>query len=116
MAKSPKKRGAQPGNKNAVTHGLYARHLTPEQREALLDARELDPTDLRQEIALLRARLAALLEAEPERFDLLVTGLRTLAHLVAVRHRISPDAADNLADAIAGIIHGVGAQLGVGEE
>ena len=117
MAKgSPKRRrGAQPANTNALRHGLYARHLTPQQQEALVDAHELDPADLRQEIALLRARLAALLEAEPQRFDLLVQGLRTLAHLVAIRHRLSPDSADNLADAIGNVIEGLGTQLGLGE-
>lgn len=111
-----RRRGAQPGNTNALSHGLYARHLSPQQRQDLVDARELEPADLDQEIALLRARLAALLEDAPDRFDLLLQGMRTLAHLVAVRHRLSPASAEQLAGAIANVIEGLGGQLGIGEE
>lgn len=113
---SRRRRGAQPGNRNALRHGLYARHLTEVQAVELAGARELSPKDLTEEIALLRVRLAGLLDAEDYRFDLLTQGLRTLAHLVAVRHRLSPDATADLADALSNVIEGVGGQLGVLEE
>lgn len=111
-----RKRGAQPRNTNALKHGLYARHLTGEQLEALLDAEEMDPADLQHEIALLRARLASVVSKAPERFDLVVAGLRTLAQLVAVRHRLSPNAAEELGGAIARVVEGVGTQLGAFDE
>lgn len=110
MAK--RKRGAQPANRNALKHGLYARHLTEVQALELAAAREISPKDLDEEIALLRVRLADLLDTAPKRFDLLIQGLRTLAHLVSVRHRLSPSQAQDLAGAVANVIEGVAAQLG----
>lgn len=50
-AKTDKKRGAQPGNKNALRHGFYANKFTTDEN-ARLDSQQA--TDLTAEIALLR--------------------------------------------------------------
>jgi hypothetical protein len=46
-----KKRGAQPGNLNALKHGTFARHYSPEEIRRL---KNLDPEDLSEEITLLQ--------------------------------------------------------------
>ena len=97
-----RRRGAQPGNHNAAKHGLYSRQLSPAGRQLLEAARELSPDDLAEEIALLRARVAVLLDAAPDRVDLVTAALKTLAQLIATNHRLSqapqlPDALGQLA-------------------
>lgn len=60
-----KKPGGQPGNKNALRHGFYAKRFTEDEKKRL-DGQE--PTDLQAEIALLRVcldRLYEQLEMDP---------------------------------------------------
>lgn len=90
MPDAKRQRGGQPRNQNARKHGLYARYLSDDQMAALTEASRLSPSDLRQEIALLRSRLPHLIDAAPHRIDLLAGALRTLAQLVAVNARLSP--------------------------
>jgi hypothetical protein len=57
----PRRVGGQPGNHNAVTHGLYARHYAPEELQALAEASQ----NLDGEIELTRVatrRILALLD------------------------------------------------------
>ena len=105
-----RRRGAQHGNINALKHGLYSSRLTAGQRRELDEARALDPRDLREEIALVRARLAQL----PTTADIAVVLLaaRTIARLAATHHRLSPQATDDLADAVAAVIEHAGVILG----
>lgn len=51
--------GAQPGNKNAMKHGFYARRFTADEIKRL-DGQE--PTDVKAEIALIRTCLDRLTE------------------------------------------------------
>lgn len=52
-------RGAPRGNQNARKHGFYAKKMTPDQLDSLDQALEME--DLKQEIALMRVKLATLL-------------------------------------------------------
>ena len=57
--RSPRRRpGAQPENKNALKHGLYARHYTESQRRMLGD---MPPLESLQEIHMLRIGLDSVL-------------------------------------------------------
>lgn len=61
----PRKRGAQPGNKNALRHGFYQTRFTSDESKRL-DSQ--DSIDVQAEIALLRVcidRLTAELSFEP---------------------------------------------------
>ena len=49
--KSSRHRGAQPRNKNALKHGLYARHFNEDQRRGLKD---MPPLEVTSEILMLR--------------------------------------------------------------
>lgn len=87
---------------------------------ALLEhARQLpdrtDPSGLDQEIALLRTMLAELATKRPADYKTTLRAAEALAKLVATQHRLSPASRDNLAAAIAGVLEGVGHQLGIGE-
>lgn len=55
-----KRRGAQPGNRNAIKHGFYARHYTPQE---VSDFEEMEPLDVRNEIELTRALMRRVLES-----------------------------------------------------
>jgi hypothetical protein len=60
MTRTPSKRrrGAQPGNRNAIRHGLYARHYTDSQRRLLGD---MPPLESLNEIHMLRIGLDGVL-------------------------------------------------------
>jgi hypothetical protein len=92
----PKKRGAQPNNTNALKHGLYSHALSHAGQVQLEKAREMDATDLIEEIALCRARIAAQLEANPDNFAQWAECVRALVRVVTVQFMMRGTAADRL--------------------
>lgn len=56
---SPRKRGAQPANTNALRHGFYSRYL---RQEELDDLDNYDMSSYASEVAMLRAAARRLLE------------------------------------------------------
>ena len=103
---STRKRGAQPGNLNALKHGFYARFFRPAEAsdlEAILE------TGLSDEIALLRVAMRRLFERAAETdeprdyarlFAALAAAAGRLASLVQVQARLGKDSG---ADVIAAI-------------
>jgi hypothetical protein len=85
-ASSPKKRGAQPANANALKHGVYSRHYTPEELLAL--DRDIAGS-LKDELEILRLAIFESAESvlkEPENslsFHDNVSALRTITVAVA---------------------------------
>jgi len=70
QAETGRKQGGQPGNKNAMRHGFYAKRFTDEEAERL---DKQGPTDVQAEIALLRVCLDKLynqLYFEPTYFNI----------------------------------------------
>ena len=59
MVKKKRKKGAQPGNLNALKHGFYSRQFR--ERE-LTDLEEIDAEGLENEIAMLRVMIRRLME------------------------------------------------------
>lgn len=57
-----KRRGGQPGNQNAVKHGLYSPRFSPDEVESLTGMRE----GLVEEIDLMRVQIARLLDYSQE--------------------------------------------------
>lgn len=80
--------GGQPRNQNARRHGFYAAGVSTAMRNALRRARALDDTGLTQEIQLARARLAQLLDIEPENHEVLQKMLGTLTRMIATNHKL----------------------------
>ena len=107
-----RKRGAQPGNLNALKHGYYSRALSKAQQLLLERARNIPADDLSGEIALLRERLYTALEASPDKLDLLCEALRTLARLAATHYHLKGSDADRLAGAMANVLASIEATLG----
>lgn len=105
----PGKRGAPRGNQNARKHGFYSGTLSPDE-QALLAEADLE-TDLQGEIALLRVKLFQLFQQAPHNYELQLRAIRTLAHLVAVQHRLTPAQESSLLDNIKGVLSTIGRPL-----
>jgi hypothetical protein len=104
--KAPRKRGGQPGNSNAVTHGFYSRHFT-EPEAADLAAILADGID--DEIALMRVhmrRVMALasgeenLDTATHLLDTLGTASTRLATLLRTKRLLTPAQGNDVAKAI----------------
>ena len=114
---SSRKRGGQPGNLNAATHGLYSRLLTPARliqgkpwvRNPTLPLDQVQIADLDQQIELLRASIRRLIEmhSQPPTLAEAADQLRTIClalealtrfvrdQYLSLNHKI--DLADHLA-------------------
>ena len=51
---SPRKRGAQKGNKNAIKHGIFAKFISPDDDQAM---EAMSPDDRKDELAMARIGL-----------------------------------------------------------
>ena len=78
-----RKRGAQPGNRNAVRHGFYSSCLTPREVRELLKI--LDCEGIDREIAVIRIKLKAALRIDPGNRRLLAEASRLAAKHYALR-------------------------------
>ncbi|WP_076003727.1 hypothetical protein [Dehalogenimonas formicexedens] len=76
-----RKRGGQPGNRNARKHGLYARYLSPKQLEDYNEA--CGVRGVEAELDLFRCKLAEMLETEPWNLALLNRITNTILRLEA---------------------------------
>ena len=65
--------------------GIYARFFTPEQQDALADARQADLLD--EEIATLRVKIAALLDYPSADPNLILRAMLALARKVRIKER-----------------------------
>ena len=106
------KRGAQKGNQNARKHGFYSRALTEAEKLEMEEASYVDGID--QEITLLRIKLRALVENEPDRIDLHFEAANTIARLVRTRYQISKEQKNSLKEAITKVLTEVAGPLGIG--
>jgi hypothetical protein len=107
---SRRARGGQPGNQNARTHGFYSKTLSPEQQEALQDAAVVDGID--QEIALLRVKIASILENAPQNIDVLILALSLLARLLQTKQLIDKKDRHKLGEAFQNVLRNIAVPLG----
>jgi len=84
--------GAPMGNQNARKHGLYSRVLDEAQMLQLEKARAVKGLD--EEIAIMRVKLLTLLDEYPERIDLQMRAIATIARMMRTRFDTSA-AVDN---------------------
>jgi hypothetical protein len=94
---APRKRGGQPGNKNARKHGFYATRLLPSEAKDLAAVKLVDMAD---EIELVRIQIRRLLSdasQEPASLDqrlelikVICIAVRSLNRLVRTQHLINP--------------------------
>ena len=72
----------------------------------------LSPTDLTDEIALLRTRIKLLLRADPDRLDILIPALGRLTRMVATHYHLSRSDGDRLTEAARTVLQEIEATLG----
>jgi hypothetical protein len=111
VRKMAKKRGAPKGNQNARKHGFYSQVLDEAEKIQLEQARAIEGID--EEIAILRVKLRALIEKQPERFDLHMEAANTIARLVRTRYHITNGAKKSLRDAITKVLTDIAVPLGI---
>ncbi len=83
---APNKGGAPIGNQNARKHGFYAKNLTPEQQEALPEARKA--YSLVEEVAIMRVKVKALMENPNTDPDLILRAMSVLVPMVRIDDRV----------------------------
>ena len=93
-----RKRGGQPGNQNARTHGFYSKAVPPELQQKLQDAETVKGLD--QEIALLRSKIAIAAENSGD-YRELVPGISLLSKLLSTRKKLGDEENEKLTSAIA---------------
>ncbi len=106
------KRGAPKGNQNARKHGFYSRVLDEAEQLDFELATGVEGID--DEIALLRVKIKALLENDPENVKLIMQATNTLSRLVRTRYNISKEDKKGLKEAIANVLRDIAIPLGIG--
>jgi len=82
-----RQKGGQPGNQNARTHGYYSRVLDEAQQLDFELASGVNGID--DEIALLRVKIKAILEKDPENFSLITQAVKVLTRMVQTHYNMS---------------------------
>lgn len=105
------KKGAPVANQNRRKHGFYSKVLDEAQRLDLEIAEGMEGID--DEIALLRVKIKALLEHDPENVKLIMEATRTLSRLVSIRYKTSSEQKKSLSNAIGDVLRGLAIPLGI---
>jgi uncharacterized protein YjcR len=112
MEKKEKRKGGAPkGNQNARTHGFYSKALDATQREDMDMAIEIG--DIDDEIALLRVKIKAVLEKDPENFKLILQATNILAGMMIKKYQINKDQKKGLKEAIITTIKEIALPAGI---
>ena len=106
-----RKKGGQPGNRNAMKHGFYSRVLSQADILALQQADSVEGLDT--EISILRLKLSQLLERDPDNLHLMLQASSTLSKLLRVKCQLNPQQTKGLKQAIANVFREVALPLGV---
>ncbi|OGN92277.1 MAG: hypothetical protein A2Z70_01650 [Chloroflexi bacterium RBG_13_48_17] len=91
--------------------GFYSQALDEAERLELEEARGIDGVD--EEIAMLRVKLRELIVAEPERFDLLLKLVSTIARLVTTRYNVTKEQKKSLKEAVTRVLTEIAVPLGI---
>jgi hypothetical protein len=86
-----------------LADNFYSGDLTEEERERLPAAARAE--GLHQEITALRVKLGSALKDRPNDWKLALEGMNTLLRMVVAEHRLSPRAANDLANNLAALLN-----------
>ena len=106
-----KKKGAQPRNQSAKTHGFYSQLLDDTEKALIEKAIVVEGID--EEIALLRVKLNRLVVNHPENLELALAVANTITRMVRTKYNISKEQKNSLKEAITMVITDVAIPLGV---
>ena len=104
-------RGAPKGNQNARKHGFYSLVLDEAQKLDFQIAEGVEGLD--DEISLLRVKIKALIEKEPENLQLIMQASGTLARLLRTRYTLEKGQGKGIKDAIRNVLTEVAVPLGI---
>jgi hypothetical protein len=104
--------GARPGNRNALRHGLYSRHLTPEEKLDLAAARAVE--GVAEEIAITRLMILRALRQQNPPAEAYARLVEALCRQLRVQRQLDGTNADGLAGALGAVIDAMGAEVGLG--
>jgi hypothetical protein len=100
------------GKGKGSLRGFYGRALDEAEKLELEEASHIEGID--EEIALLRVKLRALLEEQPERIDLHFEAANIIARLVKTRYQITREQKKSLKEAIQKVLTEIAVPVGVG--
>ena len=109
-----RKRGGQPGNQNARTHGFYSKELDETEKVEYLLAVKVVGLD--SEIALLRVKIQSLITHDSENIRLINQAANTLAHLLSAKHNITNNDEESLQAAFRNVYNNIAVPFGLSVE
>ncbi len=96
------RRGAPFGNQNARKHGFYSTKLKARERRILEEAACVDGLD--QEIAILRARIKAIVDTEPDNHELLIKAVSALTRMTRAKDQLRNTKSQGMDQVVANIL------------
>ena len=112
MEEEKKKRGAQPGNRNARTHGFYAKELDETEKVEYLLAVKVEGLDY--EIALMRVKIKTLIARDAGNIRLITQAANTLARLLVAKQSIDKKDTNKAKEASLNVAKEIGILIGAG--
>jgi len=110
--KTNRKRGGQPGNKNAVKHGFYSKTLTESEQTEFEKAAGIEGID--EEIALIRLEIKkALTGGDDTNLKIIIRATNALEKLIRTRYQITATQRQGLKQAISNVIKDIIIPLGI---
>lgn len=109
--KEKKPRGVPKGNQNARKHGFYSKVLDEAQQLDLIAAEDI--TGIDNEIAILRVKIKAVLEQDPENIKLIMEATNTLARLLRTKYNLDKSQGKSVKEAILKVVSDLAVPLGI---
>jgi hypothetical protein len=106
-----RRRGGQPGNRNACKHGYYSSALTGIDRANLTQAAQIAGLD--EEIALLRSRLKALIQRDPDNLHLISEITSALSRLMRTSQKCAFNKDEEFQRNRWNVLYSLGTQFGL---
>jgi uncharacterized protein YjcR len=107
-----KRGGAPKGNQNARKHGFYSKVLSAEVKQDAEQAVEVE--GLEEEIAIMRAKIKAVLAYDPDNVALIARAMGTLASLLRAHYNIGKKDKNRLREVMGNVLKEVATPLLVG--
>ena len=105
-------KGGQPGNQNARKHGFYSEVLSTAEQVDLNFALDVEGIDM--EIAVLRVKIKAILEEDPDNIRLIMEATNTLARLLRTKYNLDKGQGKSLKDALSSVMRDLAVPIGIG--
>jgi len=107
-----RKKGGQPGNRNAIKHGFYSRMLNEADKKDFEKAAGIEGID--EEIALMRLEIKrAITGGDDTNLKIIIRATNALEKLIRTRYLVSATQRQGLKQAIGNVIRDIIVPLGI---